>query len=78
MERLEGTPWGITITDLRALERRLDPSRFMRVHRAAIVNLERIREIRPWMGGDYIAVLDDGQEIRVSRTYREKLLRPLS
>lgn len=57
---------------------RLDPARFARIHRSTIVNLDRIREIQPWVGGDYIAILEDGRELRVSRTYREALLRPLA
>lgn len=57
---------------------RLDPARFVRIHRSTIVNLDRIREIQPWVGGDYIAILEDGRELRVSRTYREALLRPLA
>ena len=57
---------------------RLDPNRFVRIHRSTVVNLDRIREIQPWVGGDYIAILEDGRELRVSRTYRETLLRPLT
>jgi two-component system, LytTR family, response regulator len=56
----------------------LDPARFVRIHRSTIVNLERVREIQPWVGGDYIAILKDGRQLRVSRTHREDLLRPLA
>lgn len=62
---------------LGGLEARLDPTRFMRIHRSTIVNLDRIREIQPWGGGAYVAILRDGQRLRVSRGYREALLRPL-
>jgi two-component system LytT family response regulator len=55
----------------------LDPARFVRIHRSRVVNLDRIREIQPWVGGDYIAILKDGRQLRVSRTHREELLRPL-
>jgi two-component system, LytTR family, response regulator len=65
----------ITLTSL--LDR-LDPAQFARIHRGTAVNLSRIREIHPWYGGDYTAVLVDGKELRVSRTYREALLKTLS
>ena len=52
------------------LERELDPRRFARVHRSAIVNLERVAEIRPLFKGDAVVVLEGGRELRVSRSYR--------
>jgi two-component system, LytTR family, response regulator len=63
---------------LASLLLQLDPKRFARIHRSTIVNLSRVREVHPWFGGDYVATLADGQELRVSRSYREALLRPLS
>lgn len=60
---------------LRELEERLDPTAFARVHRSAIVRLAAVREIRPWAGGDYLAVLQSGREVRISRTYRGRVLR---
>lgn len=60
---------------LRELEGRLDPAEFARVHRSAIVRLAAIREIRPWAGGDYLAVLQSGREVRISRTHRERVIR---
>jgi two-component system LytT family response regulator len=56
-----------------ALMARLDPSRFARVHRSTIVNLDRVRELQPWFHGDAIAILRDGTKIQVSRTYRDSL-----
>jgi two-component system LytT family response regulator len=56
-----------------ALMARLDPSRFARVHRSTVVNLDRVRELQPWFHGDAIAILRDGTKIQVSRTYRESL-----
>jgi DNA-binding LytR/AlgR family response regulator len=38
------------------------------------VNVDRVRELEPYTGGDYIAFLQDGRKLRVSRTYRERLL----
>jgi two-component system LytT family response regulator len=62
---------------LRAMEEQLDPAAFIRIHRSTIVNVNRIREIQPWFGGDYIAMLHDGRQLRVSRSHREQLLRPV-
>ena len=55
------------------LEGRLDPAKFVRIHRSIIVNLERIKEMHPHFNGDYIVVLDDGRQLRLSRTRRENL-----
>ena len=56
-----------------AVEKSLDPARFARIHRSAIVNLERVRELEPWFAGDAILVLQSGERLKVSRTYREQL-----
>ena len=58
---------------LRSLEHRLDPSRFARVHRSAIVNLARIREIRVAARGDHTLVLDDATRLRLTRGRRRDL-----
>ena len=55
------------------LEGRLDPARFVRIHRSIIVNLDRIKEMHPHFNGDYIVVLDNGKQLRMSRTRREHL-----
>ena len=55
---------------LKHLETRLDPARFARVHRSAIVNLDRVRELVHRSHGDYEAVLVDGTRVRVSRSRR--------
>ena len=54
------------------LEARLDPRRFLRVHRSTIVNLDRVRELRPWFGGDYRVSMLDGTELHLSRLYRSR------
>ena len=51
----------------------LDPARFVRIHRSVIVNLDRIKEMHPHFNGDYIVVLEDGRQLRLSRTRREHL-----
>ena len=55
------------------LEAQLDPRRFVRIHRSIIVNLERIRELHPHFNGDYIVVLEDGRQLKLSRSRRETL-----
>jgi len=55
------------------LEGRLDPAKFVRIHRSIIVNLDRIKELHPHVNGDYIVVLEDGRQLRLSRTRRENL-----
>ena len=52
---------------LDALERRLDPARFVRSHRAFLVNLDRVREVVPWFSGGSRLRLDGGAELPVSR-----------
>jgi two-component system LytT family response regulator len=59
---------------LQALAKRLDPAQFVRIHRSAIVNLDRVREVQAWVGGEYVALLHDGRTLRVSRGFRDALL----
>jgi two-component system, LytTR family, response regulator len=58
---------------LNALEQKLDPSQFLRIHRSRIVRLECIRELRTLGSGEYIAKLADGTEHRSGRTYADRL-----
>lgn len=55
------------------LETRLDPARFPRIHRSQIVNLDRVRELRPWSHGEYHVILHDGTQLILSRSYRDRL-----
>jgi len=55
------------------IEKMLDPSRFLRIHRSAIVNLDRVREMQPWFSGEYTVILRDGTQLRLSRIYRDRL-----
>jgi two-component system LytT family response regulator len=57
---------------LTALETKLNPKKFTRIHRSSIVNIERIKELQPWFHGDYRIVLSTGKELILSRTYRKK------
>jgi two-component system LytT family response regulator len=56
------------------LEARLDPCMFVRVHRSTLVNLERVKELRPLFNKDHVLVLRDGTQLTVSRTHYEHLL----
>lgn len=56
-----------------AIASRLDPRRFLRIHRSAIVNIERVRELHPWFNGDYAVILRDGTQLTLSASYRDRL-----
>ena len=60
---------------LTSLEEALDPFQFARIHRAAIVNADRIRRLVPWSHGDMRITLVDGTELSLSRRYRDRLER---
>jgi two-component system, LytTR family, response regulator len=62
---------------LRAMEEQLDPAKFRRVHRSAIVNLERIAELQPLFSGEYSILLQDGTKLTLSRNYKDKLFHVL-
>ena len=57
-----------------SLERRLDPDRFGRIHRSAIVNLASVRELQPTFNGEYAVLLRSGARLTLSRGYRDALL----
>jgi len=65
-------------TTLAALEARMDPERFRRISRSALVNLDRVREVQPWFHGDAIVILESGARVTLSRRYRRNLLAPAS
>jgi two-component system LytT family response regulator len=58
---------------MKQLETALDPQIFQRVHRSAIVNLRRVRKLRPHANGEYFLTLETGQELKLSRTHRDKV-----
>lgn len=62
---------------MQSLEAKLDPETFVRVHRSAIVNIEKIKEIYPRSNGDQDLVLQNGQQLMLSRKYRDQFLAAL-
>lgn len=54
-----------------AVEARLDPGEFIRIHRSTIVNLRCIRQLEPHINGEFIVVLEDGARLKLSRSYAE-------
>lgn len=56
-----------------AMERKLDPQKFLRLRRSAIVNAEKIKELYPMFNGEYEIVLKDGTKLSSSRRYRQNL-----
>jgi two-component system LytT family response regulator len=63
---------------LGALVTRLDPARFVRIHRRVVVAIDAMLELQPWFGGDQVMLLRDRTQLRVSRSYREALARRLA
>ena len=56
-----------------SLEEMLDPSRFMRISRSTMVNIDGIKELQPLFHGEYSVILKNGTRLTLSRGYREKL-----
>jgi two-component system LytT family response regulator len=59
---------------INTLEQQLDPAKFQRIQRSAIVNLDAIREMHPSGRGEYEIVLKDGVALKLSHTYRDAFL----
>src|SRR5262245_54522839 len=58
---------------MNAFEERLSKTQFVRIHRSAIVNRKRIKELRPWFTGEYAVVMKSGKELTLTRSYRDRL-----
>jgi two-component system, LytTR family, response regulator len=58
---------------LSAMEEQLDPKKFVRVHRSAMVNTDRIKELQPLFNGEHSLILDNGTRLTLSRKYKQKL-----
>lgn len=58
---------------LSMMKTQLDPRRFVQIHRSAIINVERIKELESLAGGDYFVCLESGAKIALSRSYKDEL-----
>jgi len=58
---------------MNAVETKLSPETFVRIHRCHIVNIEQVRELQPWFNGEYVVFLKNGTRLTLSRGYRERL-----
>lgn len=52
-----------------AMETKLDPARFVRIHRSTIVNVDRIKELQPHFNGEYVVLLKDDTKLKLSRSF---------
>jgi two-component system, LytTR family, response regulator len=68
-----GTSYLVRMT-MSELEKRLDPVRFARIHRSTIVQVDRIKDIAPAWHGDFDVTLRDGTVLRLSRSFRGRLV----
>lgn len=57
---------------MNGIESKLDPDKFLRIHRSTVVNIDRIKELHPMFSGDYAVILRNGTELALSRNYRER------
>jgi two-component system, LytTR family, response regulator len=58
---------------MKNMEGKLDPKIFVRIHRSAIVNIDRIKELEPWFHGEYIVIMRDGTRLTASRVFSDRL-----
>lgn len=58
---------------MNSLESKLDPARFLRIHRSIIVRIDRIKELESLYQGDYVVVLHDGTRLTTGRKYRDAI-----
>jgi len=56
-----------------ALESQLNPRKFLRIHRSVIVQIDQIKELRRWLHGEYLVVLQNGTQLMLTRNYRSRL-----
>ncbi|MBI4325305.1 MAG: response regulator transcription factor [Chloroflexi bacterium] len=68
-----GTESHLLRETMSALETKLAPSKFLRISRSTIVNVERIKELQPMFHGEYVVILRNGARLTLSRSHREKL-----
>jgi two-component system LytT family response regulator len=59
---------------MNGIEAKLDPEKFLRIHRSTVVHIDCIKELHPMFSGDYAVILRNGTELALSRNYRERFL----
>jgi two-component system LytT family response regulator len=62
---------------MKKLEKRLDPRKFLRIHRSTIVNIDCIKEIQSWFNKEYMIILNNNEKLVVSRSYKDKVFNRL-
>ncbi len=60
-------------TSLNELENKLDPNQFVRIHRSSIINISFVKEMKPYFNGEYFIFLNNGEKLKLSRTYKDKI-----
>jgi two-component system LytT family response regulator len=65
-----GTRWYLLRETISRVSERLDPHRFVRIHRSTLVNVQKIKELQPCNSGEYMVILRNGKELACSRTYK--------
>ncbi len=60
-------------TSLNEVEIKLNPKIFIRIHRSSIVNVNFIKELKPYFNGEYYLYLSTGEKLKLSRTYKDKI-----
>lgn len=58
---------------MKAMEARLDPERFIRIHRSTLVSVDRIREVQPWFRGEHVLILRDGTRLTTGGEHGKRL-----
>ncbi|MEO8648804.1 MAG: LytTR family DNA-binding domain-containing protein [Acidobacteriota bacterium] len=67
-----GTESHLIRETMNGIEAKLDPAKFLRIHRSTVVNIDKIKELHPMFSGDYAVILRNGTELALSRNYRER------
>jgi two-component system, LytTR family, response regulator len=68
-----GTETHLLRETMNAIQKKLDPAVFIRIHRSTFVNIERVKELQPWFHGEYVVIMRDGTQLTMSRSYRTNL-----
>ena len=56
---------------MKVMEKRLDPKIFQRIHRSTIINLNKVKEVKPHSNGECYLLLENGHDLKVSRSYKD-------